>query len=64
MSYFRMIEMQAMLVAFVETFKFSLPDEEYKINRAPVAIMAPLLDGEESRGVQMPLKLEVVGELE
>ena len=57
-----MIEMQAMIVQFIEAFKFSLPDEEYTIKRAPTGIMSPLIENKETLGVQMPLRVEAVGE--
>ena len=54
--------MQAMLVQFIESFRFSLPDEEYTIKRSPTGIMSPLIENKEAMGVQMPLRVEVVGE--
>ena len=60
----RLIEMQAILVALIEEFEFSLPptgkDEDIEILRTPVGIMSPTIKGRPNDGVQMPLIVKKV----
>ena len=50
-----MIEMQAVLVALIEKFEFSLPSTKTEILRMPVTLMSPMVKGKLDEGVMMPL---------
>ena len=50
-----MIEMQAVLVALIEKFEFSLPSPKTEILRMPVTLMSPMVKGKLDEGVMMPL---------
>ena len=56
-----MIEMQAILVALVENFEFSLPRTETEIVRMPVGLMSPMVKGKLCDGVMMPLTVRALG---
>lgn len=50
-----MIEMQAVIVALIEKFEFSLPSTKNEILRMPVTLMSPMVKGKLDEGVMMPL---------
>ncbi|KAI0089302.1 cytochrome P450 [Irpex rosettiformis] len=57
---FSLIEMQAVLVALVQNFEFSLPPTETEILRMPVSLMAPLVKNRMKEGVLMPLTVRAL----
>jgi len=54
---FSLIEMQAILVALIENFEFSLPpkEQETEILRMPIGLMSPMVKGRMHEGILMPL---------
>ena len=56
--------MQAILVALIEEFEFSLPStdkgEPIEILRVPVGLMSPIVNGRLKEGIQMPLKVKKI----
>ncbi|KAI0089032.1 cytochrome P450, partial [Irpex rosettiformis] len=57
---FTLIEMQAVLVALVENFEFSLPPTETEILRMPVSLMVPMVKNRLKEGVMMPLTVRAL----
>ncbi|KAI0701973.1 cytochrome P450 [Cytidiella melzeri] len=57
---FSLIEMQAILVALIENFEFSLPPTETEIMRMPVGLMSPMVKGRFNEGVLMPLTVRAI----
>lgn len=57
---FSLIEMQAILVALIETFEFSLAEDGSEVLRMPVGLMSPMLKGRLHEGVMMPLKIKAL----
>jgi hypothetical protein len=53
------IELHTFLVTLVRQFEFSLPDDTPKIKswRLGLAMMIPVVDGEEHKGARLPLKI-------
>ncbi|KAI0743366.1 cytochrome P450 [Daedaleopsis nitida] len=57
---FTILEMQAIVVEFIENFRFSPPAEQVVIKRAPAgAIMVPMIAGKEELNVAMPLRISL-----
>lgn len=54
--------MQAILVALIENFEFSLPSKEMnaEIVRMPIGLMSPMVKGKLEEGVRMPLTVKVL----
>ena len=54
---FALIEMQAIIVALIEDFEFSMPPKECNIEivRKPLGIMSPMIKSRLNEGVLMPL---------
>ncbi|KAF8557928.1 cytochrome P450 [Imleria badia] len=52
---FAVLEIQAFLSILVDKFEFAMTDKAERILRQPSLVMAPMVDGELDRGVQMPL---------
>ena len=56
--------MQAILVALIENFEFSLPaakpEDAPEILRMPVGLMSPMVNGRFHEGVLMPLKIKAL----
>ena len=47
--------MQAVIVALIEKFEFSLPSTKNEILRMPVTLMSPMVKDKLDEGVMMPL---------
>jgi hypothetical protein len=43
----------------VGKFEFAMTDKAERILRQPVLVMAPMVDGELERGIQMPLAVSL-----
>ncbi|KAG6382155.1 cytochrome P450 [Boletus reticuloceps] len=56
---FAVIEIQAFLSTLVGKFEFAMTDRAERIIRQPMIVMAPMVEGELDRGVQMPLAVSV-----
>jgi len=56
---FAVLEVQTLLVELVLNFEFSMNEQSEKVRRLPCAVMVPVVGGEESKGVQMPLKVSL-----
>jgi len=56
---FALIEIQAFLSTLVGKFEFAMTDKAERILRQPVLVMAPMVDGELERGIQMPLAVSL-----
>ncbi|KAF8521630.1 cytochrome P450 [Hysterangium stoloniferum] len=54
---FAMIEMQAILIEFLENFEFSVPPGNIEIIRGPTGLMTPMVKGSKSRKTELPLSL-------
>ncbi len=54
--------MQAIIVALIENFEFSLPDKEQHIEivRKPLGVMSPMVKGRLDEGVLMPLMMKAI----
>jgi hypothetical protein len=57
----RVTEMHMFLVTLVRQFEFALPDDGPKIRRRRPILVIPLVEGEEHKGVQLPLKITPLG---
>lgn len=57
---FALIEMQAVVVALIENFEFSLPEDGTEVLRMPVALMSPMVKGRLNEGVVMPLMVRAI----
>lgn len=59
---FSLIEMQAILVALIEEFEFSLPaskeQDAPEILRMPIGLMSPMVKGKLNEGILMPLRVK------
>jgi hypothetical protein len=53
----RVIKMHTFLVTLIRQFKFALPDDGPKIKRQRLALVVPVVEGEEHKGIQLPLKI-------
>ncbi|KAF8434320.1 cytochrome P450 [Boletus edulis BED1] len=56
---FAVIEIQAFLSTLVGKFEFAMTDRSERIIRQPMIVMAPMVEGELDRGVQMPLAVSL-----
>ncbi|KDQ51422.1 hypothetical protein JAAARDRAFT_41090 [Jaapia argillacea MUCL 33604] len=54
-----MAEIQTFLIDFVSNFEFSLTDEAKRIRREACLVMVPMIEGEEEKGVQLPLRISL-----
>jgi alkylphenol/PAH-inducible cytochrome P450 monooxygenase len=52
--------MQAVLVALIENFEFTLPSSKPEILRIPVGVMSPMVKGHMQEGVLMPLNVRAL----
>ncbi|KAI0089029.1 PAH-inducible cytochrome P450 monooxygenase PC-PAH 1 [Irpex rosettiformis] len=57
---FSLIEMQAILVALIENFEFSLPPTNDEILRRPIGAMSPMVEGRQNEGVLLPLMVRAI----
>jgi hypothetical protein len=55
------IEMHAFLVTLVRQFDFFLPENGQEIKTIRVGLITPVVDGEERKGPQIPLKVTLLG---
>lgn len=51
----RLTEIQAFVSTLVGKFEFAMTDKAERIVRLPMLVMAPMVDNELERGVQIPL---------
>ena len=51
------IEMHMFLVTLVRKFDFALPDDPPKIRRRGPGMLFTVIEGEEHKGAQLPLKI-------
>jgi hypothetical protein len=51
------IEMHTLLVTLIRQFEFALPDDPPKIKRLRPGLVMPVIEGEEHKGTQLPLKI-------
>jgi hypothetical protein len=51
------LEIQALIVEMVGNFQFSHVVDPARIRRETSAIMGPVVEGEESKGLQLPIRL-------
>jgi hypothetical protein len=49
--------MHTFLVTLIRKFKFALPDDGPKIKMQRLALVVPVVEGEEHKGIQLPLKI-------
>ena len=49
--------MHAFLVTLIRQFEFALPDDDPKIRRLRPVLVTPVVEGEEHKGIQLPLKI-------
>ncbi|KIO10415.1 hypothetical protein M404DRAFT_129975 [Pisolithus tinctorius Marx 270] len=56
---FAVIEIQAFLLEIISKFELSLTEKAKRIRREPCVLMAPAVEGEVARGVQLPLAISV-----
>jgi hypothetical protein len=54
-----LIEIQSFLSTLVGKFEFAMTDKAERILRQPMLVMAPMVDDELERGIQMPLAVSV-----
>lgn len=59
---FSLIEMQAIIVALIENFEFSLPPKEQRVEivRKPIGLMSPMVKDRYDEGVLMPLAVKAI----
>ena len=53
--------MHTFLVTLIRQFEFALPDNSPKIRRLRPMLVIPLVEGEEHKGIQLPLKITPLG---
>ncbi|KZT40727.1 cytochrome P450 [Sistotremastrum suecicum HHB10207 ss-3] len=56
---FAIVEMQAFLIELIHHFEFEMTEEARHIKRERAAGMIPLVQGQEDKGIQLPLKVKV-----
>ena len=56
---YSLIEIQTFLSTLVGKFEFAMTDRAERILRQPMLVMAPMVDGELERGIQMPLAVSL-----
>jgi hypothetical protein len=52
--------MHMFLVTLIRQFEFSLRDDGPKIRRQRPGLVVPVVEGEEQKGIQLPLKITPV----
>jgi hypothetical protein len=57
----RVTEMHTFLVTLIRQFEFALPDDSPKIKRRRPGLVVPVVEGEEHKGAQLPLKITPLG---
>lgn len=58
---YSIVEMHAFLITLVRRFDFSLPENGQEITLVRSGTIMPLVIGEEDKGVQLPLRVTVIG---
>jgi len=58
---FAVMEMQAFIIALISNFEFSFPKDAKRIIRTRSISIAPMVEGEADKGVQLPLEVRVIG---
>ena len=53
--------MHTFLVTLIRQFEFALPDDSPKIKRRRPGLVVPVVEGEEHKGAQLPLKIIPLG---
>ena len=56
----RVTEVQAFLFELVSRLKFEPADKTARVRRENCLIMLPMVEGEEQKGNQLPLKISVI----
>ncbi|KAF8557917.1 cytochrome P450 [Imleria badia] len=56
---FALLEIQVFLSTLVGKFEFAMTDKAERIVRQPALVMAPMVDGELDRGIQLPLTISL-----
>ena len=56
-NYCSVIEMHTFLVTLIRQFEFALPDAAPPVKRWRPGFLIPIVEGEEHRGQQLPLKV-------
>ena len=51
------IEMHSFLVTLIRRFELALPDNAPKVRRRRLGLIIPVVEGEEHKGTQLPLKI-------
>lgn len=60
----RVYEYQAFLIELVKNFEFSMPDTlASKVRRQAAMVMLPTIEGEVSKGPQLPITIRAVDAL-
>lgn len=54
------LEAQSLLATLIETFEFSIPEDQPEIQRVPAGLMVPMVRGRMHGGTQMPLRVTLV----
>jgi len=57
---FAVLEIQTLLIELVSNFEFTMTEESKRVRRMPCAVMVPVIEGQEDRGVQLPLNIALV----
>ncbi|KAF7289219.1 PseudoU-synth-2 domain-containing protein [Mycena indigotica] len=56
---FAILELQAFLIELVGTFEFALTPEALRLRREKCILMAPSVEGQRDKGVQLPLRVSI-----
>ncbi|KAF7294059.1 PseudoU-synth-2 domain-containing protein [Mycena kentingensis (nom. inval.)] len=56
---FAVLELQAFLTELVGTFEFGLTPEAMRVRREKCIVMAPTVEGQQDKGVQLPLRISI-----
>jgi hypothetical protein len=52
-----MLEVQALIIEMISNFEFSHAVDPGCVRRETSAIMVPIIEGEESKGTQLPIRI-------
>ncbi|OSX65860.1 hypothetical protein POSPLADRAFT_1131390 [Postia placenta MAD-698-R-SB12] len=61
---FALYELQAFIVQLISNFEFALTDDIKRLRRENALVMVPTLEGEAEKGVQVPLRVSLAGDLD
>ncbi|KIJ49193.1 hypothetical protein M422DRAFT_161615, partial [Sphaerobolus stellatus SS14] len=59
---YSVLEMHTMLASLIENFEFDPPPTDKKIVRINATTIIPVVDGEEEKGAQLPLRIRPCSE--